>query len=178
MIKTFKIALWIIAPVILISNINFDRGLSSEAVYSEECSLLAKGHMNEILTGVMEFETTSEKVGNGISFSVLKLRLLNKQVNPEYTMEFLISKQNKTGQIPSGSYGIAKDDTGLLNYFDGVFGFANINSLGELPFFATNGEITIAHSDSESVLGSMNVTLKNNDGKKFVLSGDFIASHH
>lgn len=165
-------------PLLLIASVRCVKSAQPELFLSEEHSLRATGHLNEIFKGVMRFETMSEKAANGNSFAVLRLRMDHESEHPEYAMEFVISDMNDLSAISAGTYRIAKDDYGLLSYIDGLFGFANIKDLGELPFFVHNGQITIVQSDAERIKGSMNVTMENNDGKKFQLSGDFIASHN
>lgn len=178
MTKAFKITYWVIMPLLLIASVRCGKSTQPELFLSEEHNLRATGHLNEIFKGEMQFETTSEEVGNGNSFAVLRLRMHHESEHPEYAMEFLISDKNDLSAISEGTYGIAKDNYGLLSYSDGLFGFANIKVLGELPFFVHNGQITIVQSDADQIKGSMDVTMENNDGKKFQLSGDFIASHN
>lgn len=178
MLTSFKKAFWVVVPVVLLTSIRCTKSTQPELFSAQEHGLRATGHLNEKFKGTMHFETTSEKLGNGNSFAVLRLMMHNESANPEYAMEFMISDQNDLSAISAGTYGIAKDDYGLLNYVDGLFGFANIKGLGELPFFVHNGQITIIQSDSDRVKGSMHVTMENNNGQKFQLSGDFIASHN
>jgi hypothetical protein len=89
-------------------------------------------------------------------------------------MEFLISKENTAGMLPTGTYEVSRNQEGLLNYFDGVFGFANIAALGESPLFAKSGKIKIDYLDDRTVRGNISIQMTNSLGKRVGINGDFI----
>lgn len=91
-----------------------------------------------------------------------------------HSMEFLISKEHTAMQISKGSYLVSQDSRGFLNNFDGVFGLININSLGELPFFAKSGDVRIDFVDDVTVKGMLTISLRNANDKSINLEGDFI----
>jgi len=84
-------------------------------------------------------------------------------------MELLISKQNQSISIKKGKYGVAEDIEGFLNDFDGVFGFANVGSIGEEPFFAKKGSVVITQLTELGLRGNINITFKCNNELKFSL---------
>ncbi len=136
----------------------------------------SSGDFNKELKGYINFETSKERSANGKNFSTLKLYLKNEDKSPKHSLEFLISKQNQDKYIPVGSYSIVKDIDGFLNYFDGVFGFANIRDLGEAPLFAHKGKITIDHFDDNSLSGLLTVNLQSSGGKRIYVTGSFVAT--
>ncbi len=174
--KIAKISLWILVPLVLTSGTKFESTTSEGKVFSGEYLLRASGTTNQNLIGTVNFETITRTKQDGVRFSILKLTLKNTDDATRHTIQFLISKPKKLGQISKGSYQVSKKSQGLLNNFDGVFGFADIYVLGEMPFFAKSGEIKINHINDERLGGSLKFKLKNAKGQFIDLSGDFIAT--
>lgn len=138
-------------------------------------TLKATGDFNLELKGEIHFETALKISGDGTPFSILELNLENDKKESRHSMGFLISEQNRPKGISEGIYKVPKDIDGFLNYFDGVFGFANIEGMGELPFFAQKGRITIHRIHESSLRGTIEVTMQNSNGKKVNVIGDFTA---
>lgn len=137
--------------------------------------LRSTGNLNQNLNGVVNFETAIERTNEGIPFSTLRLKLGCEKGNSNHFIEFLISKENMDEYISKGSYQISKESDGLLHNFDGVFGFADIQELGELPFFANDGEISIDYGDEKRLQGTISIGLSNANGKSIKLNGNFVA---
>ncbi len=78
-------------------------------------------------------------------------------------------------KIGNGRHEISGNIEGFLNYFDGVFGFANLNEFGELPFFAKNGAVTIDNIEDKILKGSINVVFENINEESVAIAGNFIA---
>ncbi len=145
--------------------------LESHGTYA----IQSTGSLDQYLGGEVNFETSFETNKNQNSTSILKLKLACEDNTFEHSIEFLIAKENTSNQISKGSYLVSQENRGFLNNFEGVFGFANINSLGELPFFAKSGEVHIDFADDITVVGTLNVSLQNANGKSINLTGDFVA---
>lgn len=173
--KIAKIVLWVLVPTLFISGTKLDNELSLPALIDEDYTIQITGNLNNNLSGEVDFETAIEKTSKGISFSTLKLKLDNIESALPHSMEFLISKENTTDLLPSGTYEVSLKEEGFLNYFDGVFGFANINAMGELPLFAQSGEIQIDYLDKTTVKGSLSIQMSNTIGKAVQIKGNFIA---
>lgn len=175
--KFFKISTVLLLPLFLFSGIKVDnRGyLPSNVLLIGEYDLQSTGNLNKNLTGDVTFETAIEKTNSGTSFSTLRLKLDDGKSNAEHMMQFLISKENSSIEIALGTYKVTKDEDGFLNYFDGVFGFANIKALGEFPLFSQKGEIEIKYIDTQTVRGYMQIDLRNAIGKSIHLEGGFMA---
>ena len=90
-------------------------------------------------------------------------------------MDFLISKKNASHKISPGTYKVTNDSDGFLNYFEGIFGYANINESGEMPFFTNEGEIKIKYIDSKTVHGFLKLYLDNANNESIHIEGNFIA---
>ncbi|WP_411029551.1 hypothetical protein [Spongiimicrobium sp. 3-5] len=151
-----------------------DSGNKSEFLKTSY-TLTTTGDYSLELQGEFYFETTLETSGKGTKFSVLKLGLKSDENQLPYTMEFLISQRNRSNEISSGVYRVNNDIDGFLNYFDGVFGFADIQEKGALPFFTKKGKVVILRKEQDKLWGIMEITLRNEQGKQINISGNFSA---
>ncbi len=174
--KIAKIGLWVLVPTLFISGTKLENQPGSSMLNDGDYTMQITGNLNNQLSGEVNFETAIETTSKGISFSTLKLKLDNKEQVLPHSMEFLISKENMTAILPTGTYKVSEKQEGFLNYFDGVFGFANINALGEVPLFAKNGEIQIDYLDNSTVKGTLNVTMSNTIGNAIQIRGNFVAT--
>lgn len=175
-LKIAKIGLWVVVPTLFISGTKLDSQQSSVRLIDGDYTIEITGNLNNRLSGVVYFETAVETTSKGISFSTLKLKLDHKEPVLPHSMEFLISKENTSARLAAGTYKVSGNQDGFLNYFDGVFGFANINALGELPLFAKDGEVQIDYLDDTTVKGALNITMSNTIGKTVQIRGNFAAT--
>jgi len=173
-LKSLKISFWILVPLLFISNSKVD-ALKIPNDIEGNYSFKSSGAVENSLQGKVSFNTNTKSSNNGTPFSTLSLKFVNDQKSLEHTMQFIISERNRSAVLTAGKYGIKENIDGFLNNFDGVFGYANINELGEEPFFTTTGKIVIARIGEDDLEGYVNVTLRNNGGKKINLKGDFHA---
>ncbi len=170
----FKLLFWLFLTITVMLPMGMYHGFWCDFKVARPTGLRAIGHVNEVFDDTMVFENLSEKEGDE-NIAVLRLKLRYGDKNGESNMEFEISGSPSQGRITAGTYAVAKDAKGYLDYMDGVFGFAEIKAFGEAPFFVNHGEIKINESDRGKVKGYMNVTLVNGLGNKFKLHGDFVA---
>jgi hypothetical protein len=119
-----------------------------------------------------------ETAADGTQVSTLRLTLQNSKNVTAHTLNFLISRENESRQLSTGTYKISKNIDGFLNHFDGVFGFANIGILGELPFFAEQGKITVFETGKDNMRGTIDISLKNANGNQLTLRGNFLADRN
>lgn len=174
--KIFKIGLLVVVSTLFISGTKLD-GLSSPAILvDDDYDLRISGNLNDNLNGRVNFETAIETTSKGISFSTLRLKLNDDEDFLPHSIEFLISKANTKDLLPVGTYKISRNQEGFLNYFDGVFGFANINALGESPLFAKSGEIRIDYLDDNTVKGTLSISMGNTMGRHIQIQGHFRAT--
>lgn len=172
--KLAKIGLCILVPTLFMSGTKLDKGLVSARLDNEN-SIQLTGSLNKNLSVAIGFETAIQTTSKGIAFSTLKLKLENNEVLP-HAIEFLIAKENSKQPLSKGTYKVSSSHKGLLNYFDGVFGFANIDALGELPLFANKGEIRIDTLNDTNVEGSIKIQMIDAVGKSISINGNFIAT--
>ncbi len=166
--KYFRKCLLALLPLFLLSNAEFESGLKGGISSSSE-------NFDHDLYYKTKFKTGTETTYDGIKFSILKIHIEDDNVTSEREVEFIISRKKSLGGIAPGSYQVAKDEDGLLNHIDGVFGFLNSKNSVDLPFFAHFGEIKIAKLDDEAVKGSMDIYFKNTIGDSIHVKGDFTA---
>lgn len=171
-----KLGLWIFVPTLFISGTKLNNELYSKTLVKEDYTMQITGNVNHDLSGVIDFETAVETTSKGILFSTLKLKLDNNEQVLPHSIEFLISREITAELLPVGTYKVSKEREGFLNYFDGVFGFANINALGELPLFAESGEIEIHYLDKTTVKGKLNIQMSNTIGRSVRIKGDFTST--
>ncbi|MGB5269960.1 hypothetical protein [Eudoraea sp.] len=127
------------------------------------------------LHGIINFETAIKRSSKGKEYTILKLNLSDGQEFPGHSLGFFLSKPYQSLKIADGRHKISGNIEGFLNYFDGVFGFANINQFGESPFFAKNGAITIDKVDDNILQGGINVVFENPNKGSIEINGNFNA---
>jgi len=174
--KIFKIGLLVVVSTLFISGTKLEGQLSPAILIEDDYTLRISGNINNNLSGMVNFETAIQTTSKGISFSTLKLKLNDDEGLLPHSIEFLISKENTKDVLPVGTYNISRDQEGFLNYFDGVFGFANINALGESPLFAKSGEIQIDYLDDNTVKGTLGIAMGNTEGRYIQIQGHFRAT--
>ena len=170
-----KSGLWIILPLILllfISNRIADRPLTvDEGMYE----FLANGLAQEEISGKVAFQESEIVSKNGHLLNVLKINFKDTAINEGLNMEFLISLRSDAQSISEGKYYVNRYISGFVSEFNGVFGYANLNALGEDPYFSKTGHLNITSKSDELLQGTMKVTLEDVAGKKLQLKGSFKA---
>jgi len=174
-IKSLKVGLWVIFPLIFITT-------NSTEIKSDKRVLAAGGYVLNIageselkLEGIINFETEIKRSSIGEEYTTLKLSLTDGKQLPGHSLGFFLSKHNQFVEIGNGRHEISGNIEGFLNYFDGVFGFANVNEFGELPFFARNGAVTIDNIEDKILKGSINVVFENINEESIAITGNFVA---
>ncbi len=173
-----SLLLWVLtfAPLLFTSYISPDLSDQGNHLPVGTCHLVLSKGLSADIMGSMEFDTSLSKGPNGRTYSVITLQMDNAQTGNLKSLGFLISRPNQAKGIALGSYNIGRRSEGFLPYFDGIFGFANSKLSGELPFFASEGTITITHADSGNLTGNMDVVFMNSDSKRLIIKGIFKAS--
>lgn len=138
-------------------------------------NLITTDGSNLELHGNILFDTAIERSGTGLISSVIQLQLKSNPTEVTHSMGFLISRHELSVMLPEGTYHIAKNSAGYFSNFDGVFAFANVSVLGELPFFAREGTIVISNIEQCSLEGSLEVKFRNADSKSLNIKGNFKA---
>jgi len=174
-IKSLKLGLWVILALIFTSSSSIEEKPDKKMLAAGSYVPNIAGERQLKLEGIINFETTKKCSPKGKEYTILKLTLNDNQEVPGHSLEFFLSKQYQSMKIGHGRHKISENIEGFLNYFDGVFAFANMNQFGELPFFAKNGSITIDNIDDRIIKGSINVVFENPNDEIVGLNGEFIA---
>ena len=173
--KSIKICFLILLPLFLISNSKADLGINGRNPYKGGYELNITGALEQQFFGFVHYESSQESTSRGRLFSTLSLKFDNTALNNQHNIEFLITKQNQSQIISLGKYEVVEDIEGLLDGFDGVFGYANIKALGEEPFFTKKGNVIITEFSDNGIQGYVDVTLYREKGKTIYINGRFNA---
>lgn len=174
--KSLKFGFWILLPLLLISNNKVEFEAKGPSTMGGSYELHATGALEQQLNGLVYFKSEQQATSQGIPFSTLTLKFDDVAPNHYHDIEFLIAKQNQSHMISKGTYEVTRNVEGLLDNFDGVFGFANIKALGEKPFFAYKGKVVITQFSNTGLQGYVDVTLKCTKGRKLYIKGSFNAT--
>ncbi|MEH6746046.1 MAG: hypothetical protein V7670_04335 [Maribacter arcticus] len=145
------------------------------ALKSGSCQFNVTGKYNLIIDGVVSFHNSEEEDEWGNSRNNLILNFVPNGNAEVQTIEFVIAS-NRIAQdkIVTGYYRI-KTLNGLINGFEGVYGFADIDGSNGLPFFIKTGGVRILKNHKDSIDGSLEVQFENANGEFLNIKGSFIA---
>lgn len=174
MLKSMKIAFWFLMPFLFISNSDIDPNMASNGKL-EGFTHYANEPFEQLLKGKATFETNMGTTDQGAAYSSISLRFGNEGNNQEHIMGFLIKKMNSQKQLAIGEYGLSGHINGLLNNFDGVFGYADAKSLGGEPLFMKKGKLVITQIDEFNIYGYLDVVFMDNSNGELFVKGDFQA---
>ncbi|WP_149274027.1 hypothetical protein [Pareuzebyella sediminis] len=140
--------------------------------------LQVKGKLNGELAGRISFTITSrEEIPNsGNQITTLELKLNNSDTGKAHRLGFLIAKHGSPEDFV-GNHKFIDTHRGLLDRNEEVFAFADIENLGERPFFAHHGDIEITQISPDKIEGNMNVSFKDFEGTRLQLTGRFVATN-
>lgn len=172
--KFYKIGFWFLVPFIFTSNTYVDQMPWTLNGYGEESNGVHRV-FRELIDGKVTFETVVRSNELGTPFSSVSLKFVNDKGDGNQTMEFLIKKKDSKEGLQIGEYKLPDHINGLLNDFEGVFGYADIKLFGEAPLFTDKGKVVITEVDTYGLKGYLNVVFKNPKGKEMVVQGDFHA---
>jgi hypothetical protein len=172
--RTFRIGCWIFLPFLFIANTDIKQDSSIDSTAHGGYLLHSKGILNKEIKGDIRFEIDRQKSIKGDDYSTLKLQFWNHRLDENF-MELQICLKGSTQEIKRGTYEVSQHIEGLSNYFDGVFGFASDDILGERPFFSEKGRVTISKVAEGFLSGSVQVTMGDFHGNSFEVHGNFMA---
>jgi hypothetical protein len=172
--KFLKIFFFGIVPFILLaggSKGDVDRFKVESGTYSFSFN----GELSFRLEGVATFENRIEVDKFGDTINKLLLRFTSIDDLEMQKLEFIIASNTKKHHGVSVGVHKIKNLDCLFNSFNGVYGFADLGSVSELPFFIKSGDINITESYSNHVDGKLQVQLENANGESLNVKGPFIA---
>ena len=175
-LKSLKIGFWFLIPLFFISNSDLEPIAMAKDTH-DVLAMRVNGAFQELLNGRVTFETSKGVAGIGTPYSSISLKFKTKDQNQEQLMGFVIQKQANAKGLTVGEYELTKNIKGFLNNFDGVFGYADIKSLGEKPLFAKKGKLVITQIDADNIRGYLNVRFNDNanNGNELFVKGNFHA---
>ena len=174
-LKACKIGFWFFLPLVLISNTHYDSPLRLP-VENGEYLLKVSGSFDTVLTGHVFYTEDMVVVERGIRMARVGLELNHAKETVDHVMRFAITKHAKVPGDLVGVHQVSTKAAGIANNLDGIFGFADIDILGEQPFFTNYGTVAITHIENGLLHGNLNLTLRNIEGQKIFVSGSFIAA--
>ena len=138
--------------------------------------IVVKGENPIYLKGFVDFKSQAATSRQGEPYTKWNIRLRNHQGADRHFLDFYLVNTFSTDELDTGSYPITENIESFFDEFKGVFGFADIDRLGELPYFSKQGRITIIDADEESLTGSLQLELRNAAGKMIAVEGSFSAA--
>ncbi len=170
MLKFFKVGFWLLIPFFFISNTDSE---TMRFQFKEQTGIGmdADKVFEELLKGKVIFESNKGSTIQGAPFTSVSLKFMKG----DQQMEFLIKEKDDPIGLRTGEYQLPSHFNGLLNNYDGVFGYADIKVLGEEPLFAKKGKLVITQIDDNNIKGYMNVVFKDNNSRELFVNGDFHA---
>lgn len=175
-VKTGKLGLWVLVPLFLISNTGVAYELPLAPIENGEYRLSATGAFDKILTGHIVFDKKVDSVSGGKQLVRIELKLDHSETTIGHSMGFLLAKHADDPNDLKGNYEVSAKAARLSANSEGAFGYADINALGEQPFFADYGFVHISAIDDKLLHGDLNMTLGNFEGQTIEISGSFIAT--
>lgn len=175
-VKTGKLGIWVILPLFLISNTGVAYELPVPTIENGDYRLATTGAFDTVLIGHIVFETEVDSVSGGKQIVRIELKLDHIESTTDHSMGFWLTKHAYGPDGLKGDYKVSAKTAGLSANAEGVFGFADIDVLGEQPFFTDYGLVRISELDDKLLHGDLNITLQSFEGKTIGVSGSFIAT--
>ena len=138
--------------------------------------IVVKGENPIYLKGSVNFHSQPAISREGEPYTKWNIRLRNHQSSEKHFLDFYLVNTLSTDALDTGSYPITENIESFIDEFKGVFGFADIDSFGELPYFSKQGRITILDAGEENLTGSLQLELRNAAGKMIAVEGNFSAA--
>ena len=174
--NSLRLAIWLFLPFVFTSYISPNAETVKTDSIIGSYHLSTSGNQSMALQGSIVFSTAIDFPTNGKPYSTINLELRNNENENSHSMGFLISKQNWDKELKRGKYKVPVKIHGFIKDFEGVFGFANFQEMGEIPFFTQKGKIEISHIGQKLLHGELELSLENADGNQLNIVGEFTAT--
>ena len=130
---------------------------------------------NELyLTGSVFLDTTRRVDDRGKTYPEIRLRLKGDGASQNNFVDLFLATPELSFPLSGGTYTVTENVRGLFRDFDGVFGFADLDQFGEIPFFSRQGKISLMQANNELLLGSLKMELGNTHGEVIEIEGNFV----
>lgn len=172
--KSLKMFCFGVIPFILVSG-GSKCDVNNSIIEIGTCSFNVDGSLSFHIDGAAIFTSSIEEDKDGNKVDKLLLNFTTCGVDQIQKFEFVIANNKKKQHgVPAGVYKIKKLDH-LINNFRGVYGFADLAGVSELPYFVKSGDITITENYTDNVGGKLEVQLENANGESLKVKGSFSA---
>lgn len=171
--RSLRILLLGIVPLILLvsgSDTEGERLVLKEGT----CQFKILGKTNLDLTGVAMFKSISENEGRDILRNMLELTFEFNSETSKELIRFMVPQKLGQQNVEVGKYRI-KSVKGLLNDVEGTYGFTDLGTQSELPYFVNRGAINILKSDDNGLVGSVEMEFRNTEKEILHVEGFFNA---
>ncbi|WP_405385047.1 hypothetical protein [Maribacter sp. LLG6340-A2] len=172
-IKSLKMLVFGITPLLLIAG-GSESPVNNVRVDQGTFRFQFSGKNNDSKVGLASFQMKNEVDELGRKIKNLVLRFVPENGCNADKIEFIIASNINTN-ITTGNYEVADLDR-LIHQYNGVYGFADINELSELPFFAKDGSLSINVDYNETISGNIEVTYENAEREPLTIKGFFNAN--
>lgn len=172
--KFLKLVCFGIVPFMLLSG-GSKVGVTNNKLDDGTCSFSIIGSTNFHIDGFASFKRITEPDNFGNIADKLVLSFSDCDTNKMHNLEIVIASTNTDDVGVSVGKHKIKNIHCLINRFSGVYGFADLSEVGELPFFVKSGDVIIKESISNKVDGNLEVQLENANGESLNVKGSFNA---
>ncbi|MBU3026552.1 hypothetical protein Q4603_11815 [Zobellia galactanivorans] len=174
-IRAGKFSFWILFSFLFLSSETVENGFvnaeNKDAVYP---MISAMSDVDEALAIPMVFEMNDIASKNGRLYTTLEL-MMNNADKRENVMGILVSMSSADTTNLLKKYTVRPNAESFLQDFKGVFGFVNVDDLGEKPFFAYNGTFTVNEYNGLSMSGDIHIQFQNFEGQIIQVKRKFTA---
>ena len=168
-IKSLRILVFGITPLFLIASVSKEHeNVKTLEKGTYECEV--SGVINGKVNGLAFFKIVEQHHDSGEISQKLELSFKTEEFEENTLIQFELSNKPER----KGVYKI-KNLERLFNGLDGVYGYADLGKQSELPYFASEGSITILENDSNVLRGNLDVRFRNADNEALTLKGFFNA---
>ena len=133
--KMIRCGMWILLPLLFTSYISPGTLSPAADPVAGNYSLQLLGNSSLELRGKISFDTAIKSAASGREYALTELQLENDQGSGAHSLGFLISRPRSSERLAAGTYRISRNGPVYFPNFDGVFGFANIDSTGGIAIF-------------------------------------------
>ena len=166
---------YLLTSYLLTSYVSFSVASAPEHLKPGDFELVASGNNRIDLSGTVAINCISTISSDGDLYRQFKLIFSDPEDPGKQNITIYFTKPDLNSHLERGTYYITENISGFMNNFEGVFGFADIGKMGELPYFTKKGKIKISASNENNVTGRLALVLKNNLGEIVEVKGDFVA---
>ena len=171
--KIFKTVLFGVMPILLISGTSGDWKLNGG---SDDDALIASyGEQKVDIPSGWVFREKVEALPDGSLYPTLMLTVPEQSHRSKGFKDLqLVISDRQRANIDNGNYQISGVSS-FLEHITHVFGVANYEVWGELPFFATAGNVRINYKEEQQMFGYVHLECQNQNGERIVINGPFVA---